>query len=170
MKNLSLIACADNGWAIGSKGGLLYNIKDDMAEFRRRTSGKTVIMGRKTLQSLPGGRPLKGRRNIVLTRGKVDTDGVELARSAEEAASMVRGGEEAFVIGGAEIYKLLLPWCERAYITRVYKWTPDIDAVMPHLDKEPYWRMLDFGAAKPFTEPDGIQWRFLEFVNTRPLD
>ncbi len=170
MKNLSLIACADNGWAIGSKGRLLYNIPQDMVFFKAKTTGGTVIMGRKTLASLPHGKPLKGRRNIVLTRGELHIEGAETAHTAEEAAAMVRGGGEAFVIGGAEVYALMLPWCERAYITRVYKWSPDIDAVMPHLDKQPYWHMCDFAPAAPNTEPDGTRWRFLQFCNTRALD
>ena len=114
---MDIIVCIDKNNGIGKDGGLLFRIPEDMAYFRRMTVNKTVIMGRKTLESLPGGRPLKNRRNIVLTRNRDRVpDGADAVSSIDELKRAI-GSDKAFVIGGESIYAMLLDYCERAYVT-----------------------------------------------------
>ena len=112
------IVAVDARWGIGRDNGLLFHISDDLKRFRALTEGKTVLMGRKTLQSLPGGRGLPRRRNVVLT-GDEDfrAENAEVVHSAAEAVWVA--GEDAWVIGGESVYRQLLPLCERVYVTRI---------------------------------------------------
>ena len=99
---MDIIVCIDKNNGIGKDGGLLFRIPEDMAYFRRMTVNKTVIMGRKTLESLPGGRPLKNRRNIVLTRNRDRVpDGADAVSSIDELKRAI-GSDKAFVIGGGK--------------------------------------------------------------------
>ena len=111
---MNAIAAVSAAWGIGREGDLLFRISGDLKRFRALTSGGTVIMGRKTLDSLPGGRPLPKRRNIVLTRDSAFArEGVEAARSLEEVLSLTEGEdpETVWVCGGGEVYRMLLPFC-----------------------------------------------------------
>ena len=152
MNDLTLIACVDRKWGIGKNGGLLFHIKRDMARFKEMTMDNIVIMGRGTLNSLPGGEPLVGRVNIVLTR---DTDfsraGVIPCHTLDELQAVLESYREKkpFVIGGGEIYRLLLPYCSAAYITRVDT-DGGADVFMPNLDAAPDWR--PDGESPAFTE------------------
>lgn len=123
--NLSLIvAMAQNG-AIGKDNDLLWHISDDLKHFKSLTMGHPVIMGRRTFESLPF-KPLPKRRNIVLTHDQAFAhEGVEVVHTLDEMFQLIRGEDEAFVIGGASVYKLLLPYVSRLYITWVYR---DFDA------------------------------------------
>ncbi len=161
-----LIAAADKNWAIGRGGDLLYSLPDDMRFFRETTMGKTVIMGRKTLESMPGGRPLKGRRNIILSRsGGVSAEGVELCRSAGEAVSLAEASEgEVFVIGGEEVYRALLPYCDTAYITRVFAESP-ADRFLPDFDSLPDW---DEVSRSERFENNGIGFEFVTYKRKAP--
>lgn len=122
---ISLIAAISTGSrALGKGGELLWNLPDDLRHFKKITSGHPVIMGRKTWESIPEKfRPLPGRTNIVITRGKdYGAMGAEVVSSfeqAQEAASGAPGSEEIFVIGGGEIYSLALPFASRLYLTLV---------------------------------------------------
>ena len=107
---MNAIAAVSAAWGIGREGDLLFHISGDLKRFRALTSGGTVIMGRKTLDSLPGGRPLPKRRNVVLTRDSAFArEGVEAARSLEEVLSLVEGEdpETVWVCGGGEVYRML---------------------------------------------------------------
>ena len=120
---MNLIAAADENWGIGKNGGLLAHISGDMKYFRETTKGKVVVMGRKTLESFPGGKPLKNRVNIVLTQNQdFAPEGVTVCHSIEETLETLKQypKEDVFIIGGGMIYKAFLPWCEKAYITHVY--------------------------------------------------
>ncbi len=126
-----VVAVADNG-VIGRDGGLPWRLSSDLKHFRRMTLGKPVIMGRKTFASI--GKPLDGRDNIVLTRQQgFAANGVEVATTPEAALAAAavkaraRGSDEISVIGGAEVYALLMPWADRMYLTRVHA-SPDGDA------------------------------------------
>ena len=142
---MRMIAAADRKWGIGKDGKLLVSIPADMKYFQAQTTGHTVIMGRKTLESFPGGKPLKNRRNIVLTRQKdFFCEGAEIAGSVEEVLEMIRdtSSDEVYCIGGAEIYRQFLPHCDTALITRldhVY----DSDAYFPDLDQDPEWELTE---------------------------
>ena len=112
---MNLIAAADENWGIGKNGGLLAHISGDMKYFRETTKGKIVVMGRKTLESFPGGKPLKNRVNIVLTGNKdFVPEGVVICHSVEETLEKLKEypKEDVFIIGGGMIYKAFLPWCK----------------------------------------------------------
>ena len=107
-----IIASADRNYGIGNRGGLLCRVSADMKNFRALTEGKTVILGSKTLATFPGGRPLKNRRNIIMSRRPEYTvEGAEVVHSLEELLALP-GISDAAVIGGEGIYRLLLPYCD----------------------------------------------------------
>ena len=140
---MELIVAVSRDWGIGENGGLLFSIPEDMKFFRTTTQGKTVVMGRKTLESLPGGRPLKNRRNIVLTRdADLQVEGAEVCHTPEEVRAAVAGepGDRVMVMGGAQIYRLLLDDCDKAYVTKVDR-AFDADVYFPDLDQDPQWKM-----------------------------
>ncbi|MGA2615578.1 MAG: dihydrofolate reductase [Spirochaetia bacterium] len=115
---VSLIAAVAANLLIGDEGKLPWRIPDDLARFKRLTVGHAVVMGRKTFESM--GKPLSGRRNIVLTRdARLSLPGCEMAHTREEAIAMAGSDEELFVIGGASIYELFLPIARRMYLTHV---------------------------------------------------
>ncbi len=118
---ISLIAAVAKNRALGKDGQLLWHLPEDMRYFRETTRGKPVIMGRKTWESLPDAfRPLPGRRNIVISRNPAyEAPGATLAGSLEDAIRLTQDDAEAFVIGGAEIYRQALPLAQRLYLTEV---------------------------------------------------
>ena len=115
---LSLIVAMDEDRTIGKDGGMPWHLPADLKHFKRTTLGKPVIMGRRTFESI--GRPLPDRRNIVLTRGGFQAEGVETANSLEEALEMTETAEETVIIGGADVFERALPKADRIYLTRVH--------------------------------------------------
>lgn len=121
---MNIILAADRNWAIGKDNDLLIHLPGDLKYFKKMTTSKTVIMGRKTLESLPGGKPLPNRRNIILTRADdFQVSGAEVLNSIEDVLHLIKSGDlksdEAFVIGGADIYKQMMPHCDKFYITKI---------------------------------------------------
>ena len=117
---ISIIVAVAQGGVIGGGGDLLWHISEDLRRFKQITSEHTVIMGRKTYDSI--GRPLPRRRNIVITRSEEwSAEGCERASSLEQAVGMCEGEQEIFVIGGGEIYRQAMPLADRLYLTRVEK-------------------------------------------------
>ena len=161
---MNAIAAVSLDWGIGKDNDLLFNIGEDMKRFRALTTGGTVIMGRKTLDSMPGGKPLPRRRNIVLTRQEdFAREGVEVARSQEEVLRLTAGEdpEKVWVIGGGEIYRQLLPYCRLCWLTRVYA-RPESAVFFPDLDTLPQWQVLRSGAIVS----DGTwDYQFIEYIN-----
>lgn len=140
---MNLIVAVDKNWAIGLKGDLLVSIPQDMKFFRETTKGKVVAMGRKTLESFPNGLPLKNRVNIVLTTDKsYNGRGAVLVHSVEEMVEELKKykEEDIFVIGGETIYRQLLPYCKKAYITKIDH-AYHADTYFPNLDEDPEWEM-----------------------------
>lgn len=132
--NLSIIVAIAKNNAIGQKGGLLCHLPADLKHFKNVTSGHTVIMGRRTFESLPKG-ALPNRRNIVVTRNLSYTaERIETAFSLEDALDMVKGEPEAFIIGGAQIYQEALPLASRLYLTWIDAEFPDADTFFPEPD------------------------------------
>ena len=153
------IACVDQNWGIGKEGRMLFHLPGDLRYFAAMTRGKTVVMGRKTLETLPGGRPLAGRRNLVLTRDPgFCVPGAEAVHSLAVLDAAVRGTmpDDILVIGGQAVYELLLPRCDRAYITRV-KACAASDRFFPNLDELPGWRLADCG---PGQAENGLRYAF----------
>ncbi len=140
---MNLIVNVDKNWAIGKGNKLLVSIPQDMKFFRETTTGKVVVMGRKTLESFPGGQPLKNRTNIALTSDKnYKASGAVLVHNMEELMEELKkyNQEEIYVIGGESIYRSLLPYCSRAYVTKT-EHAYDADTWFPNLDADPDWKM-----------------------------
>ena len=140
---MNLIVAVDKNWAIGLKGDLLVSIPQDMKFFRQTTKGKVVAMGRKTLESFPNGLPLKERVNIVLTSDKnYNGRGAVLVHTIEDLVKELQKykEEDIFVIGGETIYRQLLPYCKKAYITKIDH-AYHADTFFPNLDEDPEWEM-----------------------------
>lgn len=158
---ITAIAAVSENWGIGKAGDLLFNIPEDKKFFRRTTLNHTVIMGRKTLQSLPNGKPFKDRNNIVLSRDKsFSCEGAEVCGSIDEALRLLKNDEEAFVVGGGEIYKAMLPYCEKAIITKVYA-EPEADVFFPNLDKD---ESLSLEEQSEEYEYEGLKYRFCVYI------
>ncbi len=141
---MKLIASADRHWGIGNKGALLVSIPADLRNFKSLTAGKTVVLGRKTLDTFPAGRPLKERRNIILTRDKsYRIPDAEVVNSVEELMKLLEGTDtdEVFVIGGASVYSQLLPYCDEAYITKI-DYSYEADSFLPDFDEDPEWELV----------------------------
>lgn len=158
---MKLIAAVDNDWNIGNKGGLLFSLPDDMKFFRTTTSGKVVVMGRKTLESFPGSRPLKNRVNIVLSRSKHTVDGAEFVASVDELLERLKeyDSDDIYVIGGAQIYSLLLPYCDTSLITHVDAVADEADSKFPEL-KADKWKITE---QSDIHENNGIRFRFTTY-------
>ena len=138
---MNLIVAVDKNWAIGYGNKLLVSIPQDMKFFRETTSGKVVVMGRKTLESFPGGLPLKNRRNIVLTSNRnYQVKDAVIVHSEEELKEELKkyDTDEIFVIGGESIYRMLEPLCDEAFITKIDH-SYQADAHFPNLDADPSW-------------------------------
>ncbi len=133
MSLISIIVAIANNNAIGKNGNLLIYLPEDLKWFKQNTLGHTIIMGRKTFESLPNG-ALPKRKNIVLSRNRdFYAENIILINSIDEIEKYVAKDEQCFVIGGAEIYKLFLPFAHKLYITRIYK-DFDADVFMPQID------------------------------------
>ena len=159
---MNAIVIADRNWAIGRNNGLLFSLPGDMKHFRTLTSGGTVIMGRRTLDSFPGGEPLPKRRNIVITRDPdFFREGCEMVHSPEAALALAGDGNDVWLIGGGSIYAALLDRCRRACVTRVDTAAPEADVFFPDLDALPEWTMERTG--EPITEND-LTYRFIDYI------
>ena len=156
---MNLIVAVSENWGIGKGGQLLFSLPGDMKYFREKTQGKVVIMGRETLDSMPGGRPLKNRVNIVVTRNKAfNREGTivrfDIESVLQEAAKYPP--EEVFVIGGQSVYERLLSECDTAYITRVDA-LAEADRFFPNLDVHPDWELSQQSEQQ---EENGLTYRF----------
>ena len=142
---MNLIAAVDRNWAIGYKNELLVRIPEDQKWFRETTTGKAVIMGRKTLESFPNKSPLKNRLNVVITSDmNYSVPGAVVVHSIDEAVEAVRdyADDDVYVIGGESIYRQMLPLCSTAHITKV-DYAYQADAHFPELDKEEGWKITE---------------------------
>lgn len=138
---MNLIAAVDKNWAIGRNNKLLVSIPDDMKFFRETTTGKVVVMGRKTLESFPGKKPLKNRVNIVLTADQnYQVDGAVIVHDLDELHEELKKypSEDIYVIGGESIYRQLLDECDVAHITKI-DFAYEADAWFPNLDEKEEW-------------------------------
>lgn len=140
----AIVAIAENN-AIGKNNQLLWHMPNDLKHFKDVTSGRTIIMGRKTFDSV--GKPLPKRRNIVVTRQDITIPGCEVVKSVEDGLALCNGEDEVFIGGGAEIYRLAMPLTDRIYLTIIHH-TFEADTFFPELD-EKEWNEVkreDFGA------------------------
>lgn len=159
---MNLIFSADDCWGIGKDGDLLVRSARDLQRFKELTTGKVVVMGSATLRSLPGGRGLPNRENLVLTRDRSAV--FERAESCHSLDALLDrlgqyDSQDVFVIGGEAVYKLLLEHCDTAYITRFYT-TKESDRDMPDFDALAGWSLRESSA---LMEENGIDFRFLTY-------
>lgn len=158
--NLSLIVAVAQNGAIGKDNNLLWHISDDLKRFKALTSGHAVIMGRRTFESLPF-KPLPKRRNIVLTHDdSFSFDGVEVVHMLDEVLQAVCDEEEAFVMGGATIYKQLMPYVNRLYVTRVYQ-DFDADTYFPPISSKEF---VPVASSPRQVDPNsGLEYSFVDY-------
>lgn len=149
---MKLIVAVDENWGIGKNNNLLCHLSDDMKNFRKITTGKKVVMGRKTLESFPNGKPLKNRTNIVLSSNEIK-ENVILCHSIEEV--LEKCDDDTFIIGGGSIYQQFLPYCNIAYITKIHQ-DFDADTFFPVID-EVNWNLIE--KSKTINN-DGIEFHF----------
>ena len=163
---MNAIVSVARDWGIGCDGNLLIHNKTDMKYFVEHTLGCTIIMGRRTFESFPNG-PLKGRRNIVITRDSSWThEGVEVVSSLAAARALVASapGEKVWLIGGASVYKKMLSDCSRAYVTKHDIVLP-ADSYFPNLDADPKWYVAD--VEKGGVTPEGVAFEFVVYKQER---
>ena len=159
---MTAIVCVSKNWGIGKNNDLLFHIGSDLKRFRSLTLGQNIIMGRKTLESFPGGNPLPKRNNIVLSTTMEERKGVTVVRSLDEAMEYMT--EDSYLCGGEQIYRLLLPYCSRALVTVVDE-EVDSEHFFPNLDEMPEWKIESISEEM---EEDGHRFRFIDYVN-QPL-
>lgn len=159
MEKCLIVAAADNN-AIGVRGDLPWHISEDLKYFKKITHGYPVIMGRTTYESI--GRPLPGRKNIVLTsRGEIHPS-VVCVRSLDEAYAAAEPSDKCFVIGGASVYAAVIGSVDRLYLTRVHTTIEDADAFFPELDHA-IWQQES--KSETFTDEEtGYEFEFLVYV------
>ncbi len=162
MTEMNLIAAVDEKNGIGRDNMLLFHIPEDMKRFRSLTMGAAVVMGGKTMRSLPNQKPLEGRENIVLTRDKdFSADGFTVCNSVDDLFEILKTSDKPiFVIGGGEIYSLLLPYCSRAYITHIDA-DGHADTFFPDFGTK--WRLASQSETREY---NGIKYRFCEYERT----
>lgn len=157
---MTIILVADNNWAIGKNGNLLARLPEDMKRFREITTGHTVVMGRKTYESFPK-RPLPDRVNCVISRTQKEIEGAKVFGSVEEFLQYAKSvDDEIFVIGGGEVYSQFLPYCDKAYITRVYE-SFEGDTFFTDIDALSEWEAVK---ASDIIETNGFKIRFIDYV------
>lgn len=159
---MNLIVAVDKNWAIGLGNKLLVSIPADMKFFRQTTTGKVVVMGRKTLESFPGGQPLKNRTNIVITRDanyKVK-DGIVVS-TIEEALEELKKykDEDIFVIGGESIYRQMLPYCKTAFVTKIDH-AYDADTFFQNLDEMEDWKLTGISEEQTYFDLEYVFARY----------
>ena len=162
---MKAIVAVDNKWGIGKDGGLLVHLSGDLKYFKENTIGGTIVIGRKTLESFPGARPLPGRTNIVLTRnGSYEAEGCVVCHSAEEVGEACErlgiDTDRVFVCGGGSVYRQMLPMCDEVLVTRI-DGEFDADTFFPDLDADPDFEVTWSGEA---TEENGVIYRFTRYT------
>ena len=156
---MNAIVAVDENWAIGKDGDQLCYISTDLKRFKELTLGHPVILGRKTLATFPGGRPLKGRRNLVLSRDPgLEIEGAEVYHDVESL--LAQAPEDSFVIGGESVYRALLPYCDTAYVTRLDAAFP-ADRYLPNLEEDGAWTAAEESAP---LEHQGLVFRYVTYL------
>ncbi|MBQ8451673.1 MAG: dihydrofolate reductase [Clostridia bacterium] len=159
---MNFIVAADNNYAIGKNGTLIYNLPSDLKYFKEQTLNKVVVMGSKTYLSLPK-HPLPKRTNIVMTRSNNTFEGAITVHSTDELGKVLKqfNTDDVFVIGGANIYNLLMAFCKKAFITRIYA-TKAADTFINNIEQMPNWKLV---SKSPVQEENGLKFSFCIFEN-----
>ena len=154
---LSIIVAISDNYAIGRGGEMPWHISEDLKYFKRTTQGHTVVMGRRTWESI-GCRPLPGRRNIVVSRTLAASEGFEVASSLEKALEVTSPDGDIFIMGGGQLYREAMPLAGRLYITHVHTTVNDADTFFPIINPLK-WELTDI--SETFTDPaTGLRFEF----------
>lgn len=153
---MEAIVAVYSDWGIGSDGTQPVVLKADRAHFRQVSAGAAVIVGRRTLEDFPGGKPLKGRHNIVVTRQDIQIEGAQVVHSTEEAIEAAAEHPRCLVIGGASVYRQFFPYLDCVHITKI-DLAPPSDSFFPDLDSLPDWECSEQGE---WLEEDGLRYCF----------
>lgn len=162
-KQMNIIAAVDANWAIGYRNELLVRIPNDQKWFQKVTTGKVVVMGRKTMETFPNGMPLKNRTNIVLTNDRtLRVKDAELVYGVEELFERLKKYDtnDVYVIGGESVYEELLPYCDTAYITKI-DYTYQADRYFPNLDKDADWSIESESEEQTYFD---LEYYFVKYV------
>jgi dihydrofolate reductase len=172
-RNMKLVVAVDKNWAIGNKGELLARVRADLKNFSKVTTGHTVVLGSKTLATFPGGRVLKNRTNIVMTRNEsFRPEGAVIANSVEDLLEKIKDldSDEVYVIGGASVYEQLLPYCDTAIVTK-FNNSYEYDAAIPNLDESDEWECISQGEwqkSDPATDSEAdLEFCFTTYKRTK---
>lgn len=159
---MNAIVVVDSNWAIGRNGDLLVHLPGDLKYYKEKTTGNVIVVGRKTLESFPGGKPLPNRTNIVITRNPdYEADGCIICSSKEDALKKLEeyDTEKVFIAGGAEIYRQFMDDCDEFYVTKIYE-SFEADRYFPNLDELGFKVVWE----SPLQEEKGIKYRFLRYA------
>lgn len=157
---MKAIVVVDKNWAIGKDNSLLAHLPGDLRFFKEKTLGKIIVMGRQTLESFPGGKPLSGRTNIVLTSNKDYPATCEICCSTEGVFKCIEGhDEDVFIVGGEQVYRQFILCCDTAYVTKIDA-EFDADKYFPNLDEDEGWVL--YSESGPICE-HGLTYRFTEY-------
>lgn len=156
---MDIVVAVYEDWGIGRDGTQPVVIPEDRRHFRQVTGSGAVIVGRKTLEDFPGGRPLKGRVNIVLTKQNLQIEDAIVVHSILDALKEAAAYEDVFVIGGESVFRAMLPYCRRAFVTKI-SLTPVSDSFFPNLDELPEWHIIDPGEIRQHEE---ISYSFVTY-------
>lgn len=159
---MDAVVAVYSDWGIGLDGTQPVVLKADRAHFVELTRGRTVLVGRRTLEDFPGGRPLKGRRNIVVTRQSIEIPGAEVVHGVGEALRLIGDGD-CVVLGGASVFREFYPYIDRVFVTKI-ELCPKSDVHFPALDESSDWRLADAGVR---LEENGIEYRFMRYERRR---
>ena len=159
---MNLIVAVDNNWAIGNKNELLVRIPNDHKHFREETTGKVVVLGRKTLETFPQGLPLKNRTTIILSRDtKYQVKDAVIVHSIEELLEELKkyNEEDIYIIGGESIYRQMLPYCKVAHVTKIDR-EYEADTYFPNLDQDENWHITADSDEQTYFD---IAYQFLKY-------
>ncbi len=163
---MNLIVAVDENWAIGNKNELLISIPADHKFFRQETTGKVIVLGRKTLETFPQGLPLKNRTNIIMSTNKnYQVKDAVVVHDLDELLSELSKyhDEDVYVVGGESVYRLLLPYCDTAHVTKIDH-AYAADAYFPNLDKMPEWRVTADSEEQTYFD---ITYHFLKYERVK---
>ena len=154
------IVAVDKNWGIGKDGEQIVYIAEDLKRFKAFTTGNTIILGRKTMATFPGSKPLKNRRNLILSRNPdFRPEGAEVFPGLEELMEKVTDPDNTYVVGGASVYHTMIGQCDRAYVTKIDAEYP-ADCWFPNLDEDPNWVVESEGE---WLEQDGVRFRYVNY-------
>ena len=159
---MNLIVAVDENWAIGNKDRLLVSIPKDHKMFREETTGKVVVLGRKTLETFPQGQPLKNRTNFILSRDpEYQVKDAVIVHSVEELLERLKAydSKDVYIIGGESIYRQMLPYCDTAIVTKIAH-AYEADTYFPNLDEASDWKLTAEGDEETYFD---LEYRFVKY-------